>query len=156
MNFAQINLIVAGHFDTTPNQLMYDQRNDARKAAMLICNEVLKASTIKLARWYGKHQHTTPMRTLRVARNLIETDKTFRTRYKSALLQVQLQYNAELEKKTIKQVYNLNYRVREKGLSVSTRTRTLSITEQQLNTIEGTQVKKLLNQHHYVIQLSLL
>lgn len=160
MTHLDINLIVARHFGTTPEELMhsvkYPTGSFPRGVAMLICAGILKASTIKLAKWYGKRQHTTPLSSMVTARNLIETDKAFRKKYKAALLEVQAAYNAEIEKKTIKQIYNLNHRVRKKGISVRTRSRTLSITEAQLNGIEDTQLKKLLDTHHYAIQLSIL
>jgi len=76
--------------------------------------------------------------------------------YKAALLEVQSMYNADIEKKNIKQIYNLNHRVREKGISVRTRSRTLSCTEDQVNQIKDSQLKKLLENHHYAIQLLLL
>ena len=159
MTHLEINIIVARHFGTTPDDLMHSQKyvgSYPRCAAMLICKEVLKASTIKLSKWYGKHQHTTPLRALRTAHNRLEIDKAFRIIYKAALLEVQATYNAELEKKTIKQIYNLNHRVREKGISVRTRSRTLSCTEDQLLDLNDTQLKKLLDNHHYAIQLSIL
>lgn len=159
MTHLDINLIVARHFGTTPDELMYSQKYTGsypRCAAMLICHEVLKASTLKLRTWYHKNQHTTPMRALRVAHNRIDTDKCFRRLYKASLLEVQTAYNLEIEKKTIKQIYNLNHRVREKGIVVRTRSRTLSCTEEQLNDVKDNQLKKLLDNHHYAIQLSIL
>ena len=156
MTYLDINTIVARHFLTTTDKLMQARISDARSAANLICHEVLNASTIKLASWYNKRQHTTPMRAMRTAKGLIETNTTFRLLYKAASMEVQAAYNAEIEKKHIKQIYNLNYRVRQKGMSVRTSSRTLSINADQLNEIEGTQLKKLLNKHHYVIQLSII
>ncbi len=159
MTHRDINIIVARHFGTTADLLvssMKDPDCDARAAAYLICHQALGASTIKLAKWYGKHQHTTPMRVMRTANNLIDTDKKFRGKFKSALLEVQSTIHAEIEKKTIKQIYNLNHRVREKGIVVRTRSRTLSCTEEQLNDANDLQLRKLLTNHHYTIQLSIL
>lgn len=157
MTYLDINNIVARHFNTTPEKLMTARMCDARSAACLICHEVLKASTIKLAIWYNKHQHTTPMRAIRTARALIDTNITFRILYKAALMEVQIEYNAEAEKKEIKQVYNLNYRVREKGIVVRTKSRTLSVNEEKFRDIQDDiQLNKLLDKHHYVIQLSIV
>ena len=135
---------------------MKDIDSNARIFAYLICHEVLGTSSNRLAKLYGKHQHTTPMRGLHTAKGLMETNPMFHRMYKSALMEVQAVYNAELEKKTIKQIYNLNHRVREKGISVRTRSRTLSCTEDQLNDLNDSQLKKLLDNHHYAIQLSIL
>ncbi len=159
MTHLDVNKIVARHFGTTPELLMHSMKDvdaNARIFAYLVCQEVLKTSSNKLAKLYGKHQHTTPMRALRTAKGLIETNSVFRMMYKAALLEVQAAYNAEIEKKTIKQIYNLNHRVREKGISVRTRSRTLSCTEGQLNDLNDSQLKKLLDTHHYAIQLSIL
>jgi hypothetical protein len=157
MTYLEINDIVARHFGINTGELMTVRFCDARSAANLICVEVLKASTIKLAKWYGKNQHTTPMRAVRSARNLVETDKVFRLIYKAALMEVQYTYNAEISKKTIKQIYNLNHRVREKGIIVRTRSRTLSISADHLDDISAdSQLKKLLDKHHYAIQLSII
>jgi hypothetical protein len=159
MTYLDINAIVARHFGTTPNEIMYSQKyvgSYPRCAAMLICQQVLKASTLKLSAWYNKHQHTTPMRAIRTAHNRIEIDKDFRSMYKRSLIEVQMIYNAELEKKNTKQIYNLNHRVREKGIVVRTRSRTLSCSEAQLNSLNDSQLKKLLDTHHYAIQLSLI
>lgn len=159
MTHLDVNIIVARHFGTTPELLissMKDVDSNARIFAYLICHEVLKTSSNRLAKLYGKHQHTTPMRGLHTAKGLIETNPMFHMMYKSALMEVQAAYNAELEKKTIKQIYNLNHRVREKGISVRTRSRTLSINESQISEIQDTQLKKLLDKHHYAIQFTLL
>ena len=159
MIYEDINTIVARHFDTTPYLLMHSFKEhdcDARAAAFLICHLVLDASTLKLARWYGKRQHTTPMRAMRTAGNLVDTNKEFRSKYKASLFEVQATINAETEKKVIKQIYNLNHRVRKKGIVVCTRSRTLSITEAQLKDINDPQLTKLLTNHHYTIQLSIL
>jgi hypothetical protein len=117
---------------------------------------VLGTSSNRLAKLYGKNQHTTPMRGLVTAKGLVETNKTLRLMYKSAMHEVQSAYNAEIEKKTIKQIYNLNHRVREKGISVRTRSRTLSISENDLIDIKDTQLKKLLDKHHYAIQFTII
>ena len=170
MTHLDINIIVARHFGTTPELLVHSFKDvdaNARIFAYLLCHEVLQISSNKLARIYGKHQHTTPMRGLRTAKGLIETNETLRNMYKAALVEAQAMYklsvlqdkaklNALLEKKNIKQIYNLNHRVREKGISVRTRSRTLSINESQLTEIQDTQLKKLLENHNYAIQFKLL
>lgn len=159
MTFLDINIIVARHFGTTPELLMTSMKDvdaNARIFAYLIGHEVLKISSNRLAKLYGKHQHTTPMRGLHTAKGLVETNPMFHRMYKSALMECQAFYNAELEKKTIKQIYNLNHRVREKGISVRTRSRTLSCTEDEFFEMKDTQLKKLLDTHHYAIQLSIL
>ncbi len=159
MKHTDINIIVARHFGTTPELLMHSMKDvdsNARIFAYLICQEVLHTSSNRLAKLYGKHQHTTPMRGLITAKGLVETNKTIRLMYKAALLEVQSAYNAEIEKKTIKQIYNLNHRVREKGISVRTRSRSLSINESQISEIQDTQLKKLLDTHHYAIQFTII
>jgi len=182
MTYLEINAIVARHFGISTDDLVQSRKYatgaSSRAAAMLICHEVLKASTIKLAKWYGKHQHTTPLRALRICRNLIITDEVYKSNYtaafeecvkqhhedqikEAAMKKLQQMYEASLqhqeaEKKNIKQIYNLNHRVRKKGISVRTRSRTLSCSEEQLNEINDTQLSKLLNEHHYAIQLSIL
>lgn len=160
MTYLDVTIIVARHFDTTPDDVMYSTTYNKgtypRAAAMLICHEVLKASTIKLAKWYSKHQHTTPLRAMNTARNLIKTDRDFRAKFKAALYDVQIENLAMLEKKTIKQVYNLNYRVREKGIVVRTRSRTVSCSVEALEELKDSQLQKLLNTHKYVIQLSII
>jgi len=170
MTHLDINIIVASHFGISTKELMHSGKYSGsypRYAAMLICNQVLKASTIKLALWYNKHQHTTPMRSLRGAHHLLKTDPAFEANYQASLTEVlkrikiekaleQATNITELEKKTIKQIYNLNHRVREKGIVVRTRSRTLSINETQLSEIQDSQLKKLLDKHNYAIQLSII
>lgn len=156
MTYLEINIIVARHFGTTTEKLMHARFSDARSAANLICHELLQASTLKLAVWYNKRQHTTPMRAIRTAKGLIETNATFRMAYQAARLEVELAYKHEIVKKHIKQIYNLNYRVRKKGMSVRTGSRTLSCNYEQYNDIQDSQLKKLLNKHHYAIQLSII
>lgn len=160
MNFHDINRIVAKHFITTEEDVMsskiYNTGAHPRAAAMLICNDLLKASTLKLKNWYNKSNHTTPMRAMSTARNLINTDKVFRAKYRAALLECKILLEDEAEKKIIKQVYNLNHRVRKKGILVRTRSRTLSCTEMQLNELKDVQLDKLLTKHNYAIQLSII
>ena len=170
MTHLDINIIVARHFGSTVEDIMHSQKYSGaipRCAAMLICKVVLNAGTPKLKQWYGKHQHTTPLRALRMANNRLLTEDAFRKNYEASLLEVQSRYkiylmeqqallNARSEKKTIKQIYNLNHRVREKGISVRTRSRTLSCSEQQLKELNDSQLRKLLNDHKYAIQLSIL
>lgn len=159
MTHKEINTIIARHFGTTPELLMHSMKDvdsNARIFAYLICHEVLGTSSNRLAKLYGKHQHTTPMRGIHTAKGLAETNQTLRKMYKAALLEVQSAYQAEIEKKTIKQIYNLNHRVREKGISVRTRSRTLSISENDLSGIQDTQLKKLLDKHHYAIQFTII
>ena len=170
MNYLDINIIVARHFGTTPELLMCSMKDidaNARLFAYLLCQEVLKLSSNKLAKLYGKHQHTTPMRGLLTAKNLLDTNPIEAKKYYAALAEAQAMYklwlmqekatlNAMLEQKQLKQIYNLNHRVREKGISVRTRSRTLSINESQLTEIQDTQLKKLLENHNYAIQFSIL
>lgn len=159
MNHSDINRIVAEQFNTTPEELM-NARGYAgsypRCAAMLICHELLHASTLKLKEWYGKRQHTTPLRALITARNRIQCDKDFRIRYNAALLLVKALQTQENDKKQSKKVYNLNHRVKQKGFNASTRSHTIQCTADKLDQLNGKQLGKLLNDHHYVIQLQLL
>ena len=159
MDYKKINKIVAAQFNITPHELM-NVRGYAgsypRCAAMLICHEVLKASTLKLRDWYQKKDHTTPMRALTTAHNRLQLDKDFRMRYQAALFEVKASIVAEKEKKKQKQVYNLNHRVKLKGIDVSTRTHTVRCTEAHLAELKGKQLAKLIHNHNYVIQLQLL
>ncbi|MEI6061163.1 MAG: hypothetical protein WCR72_10665 [Bacteroidota bacterium] len=159
MTYQDINNIVARHFGTTPD-LLYSSPKEvdtiARAAAIHICRIVFKASYLKLMKWYCHKQHTTSMHSVVVAQNLFATNKQFRRKFNSALLESKSAYELEFAKKLKKQMYNLNYSLRKKGIVVSSRTRTVSISEADLKELENCQLYKLIHAHKYRIQFSIV
>jgi DNA-binding transcriptional ArsR family regulator len=157
MTYHDIDRIVARHFNVTVCELRSKSLKErivlARDASMLLCHEILKASSNRLCRWYDKRSHSTTLRALKVAGNMRDTDKLYRARIVAADQDCREFFTRWPDRK---QRFNLHYRVRAKGMILNTKTKTVSITEDQARILEDGQLKKLLIKHNYAIQYSIL
>ena len=157
MNFKDVNRIVARAFGINEQKIMSPiKKKDtilARSAAMLITHEVLRASSYRLCHYYKKKSHSTTLHAMTLARNMIDTDKTYRNNYYQAL-QKCIDFREKWPDR--KQRFNLHYRVRAKGMILDTKTKTVSVTQEQARILEDSQLKILLQKHKYAIQFSIL
>lgn len=152
----EIDRITARVFGITSSQLRSPSEKriiaEARHVAMYMCSKHINASSYDLCRLYDKKSHSTTLRSIHLVDDLIETDKVFRVKIEEIH---QLIINTTPTRKETKQRYNLNYRIRQKGLKVDIKNRTVSLTPDEESKIEIGQLKKLLSQHNYIIQYSI-
>ena len=152
----EIDRITARVMGITPSQLRSTSRKhkitDARGVAMFMCNHYINASSNNLCRLYGKKSHSTTLNSLRRVNGLIDTDPAFRDKIDEIH---KLISESTPHRKEIKQVYNLHYRLRQKGLTVDPKKRTVSLPPDEEKKIEFGQLKKLLSNHKYIIQYSI-
>ena len=157
MTYHDIDRIVARHFGVTVQEIHQDRKPDriiyARSAAMYLCNRILKTSSKRLCKFYDKASHSTTLNALKTARDLMFSDPAYREKLlKSENECLEFQKAWPL----LKQRYNLHYRVRSKGLVLDSKSKTVSITEDQIRILEHTQMQKLLHKHNYSIQFAIL
>ncbi len=124
---------------------------DARNLAMLKGKRHLKLSTLKLKKHYHKEDHTTIMSDIKSAQNLIDTDHLARLRDLHVEELIQLR-KEEIKKAT--QRYNLNSRIRKKGIVVDTKSKVISIPQE--NILKLKRSITLLKQLGYEIQYSII
>ena len=152
----EIDRITARVFGITSKQLrslsMKRKITDARGVAMFMCNKYIHASSNDLCRIYGKKSHSTTLNSLSRVNGHIDTDKIFRNKIDEIH---KLISESIPHRKEIKQIYNLHYRIRQKGLTVDSKKRTVSLPPDEERKIEIGQLKKLLSQHNYIIQYSI-
>jgi hypothetical protein len=153
MNHTNINRIIYKHFGIKRNLTSFSLKTiavKARFAAMLLCSEELGYSLHQIRRAYKRKSHSSIHHALVTARNLCETDKKYRQQV--ALARADVRY-MKTELKRRKQRYNLHYRLRQKGVTVNTPDRMISITpEQEMLITASDQPQKLLSKHNYLIQ----
>lgn len=152
----EIDRITARVFGITSKQLrspsVKRKITEARFVAMFMCNKYIHASSNDLCRIYGKKSHSTTLNSLSRVNGLIETDKVFQSKINEIH---KLISESTPHRKEIKQVYNLHYRLRQKGLTVDPKKRTVSLPPDEESKIEIGQLKKLLSLHNYIIQYSI-
>ena len=125
---------------------------DARNLAMLKCKEHFKLSDRKLCKIYGKSSRSTIMNAIKNAKNLIETDAQARDR---ALRIENLIQERKIELET-KRLYNLHYRIRQKGFHLDTQSKTVSIRPDQEDILRKGQLLKLIKEHGYNVQYAII
>ena len=158
MNYHDVHRIVARCFGLKVKELMSHSQSDqiikVRSAAIRINHDLLKYSFNRLKRIYGKRSHNTIGNAYRNSCDLYDTDKLYRDLYDKAHAEA---VNFLAAWKPRKQLYNLHYRLREKKLRVDSKHRIVSINpdKESLITASG-QLKKLLKQHNYSVQYSLI
>jgi hypothetical protein len=158
MNYHDVHRIVARCFGLKVKELMSHSQSDqiikVRSAAIRINHDLLKYSFNRLKRIYGKRSHNTIGNAYRNSCDLYDTDKQYRDLYDKAHAEAVIFINSW---KPRKQLYNLHYRLREKELRVDSKHRIVSINpdKESLITASG-QLKKLLKQHNYSVQYSLI
>lgn len=158
MNHHDIDRIVARYFKVNPAKMHSHNQQDfillARAAAIRLNHDLLKYSFNRLCRLYDRKSHNTAGNAYRNACKMYDTDKKFKSKYDRAHDDA-VNFLEKWGPK--KQRYNLHYRLREKEIHVSTKTRTVSISADQEPLISGSkQLKKLLKQHHYSVQYAIL
>ncbi|HNX87731.1 MAG TPA: helix-turn-helix domain-containing protein [Paludibacteraceae bacterium] len=157
MTHYDIDKIVARRFGITVRRLTTgtDRRKAtiARAMAVMLCYDVLKLSTLKLKKIYGKQAHSTIIENIQTARNLAETNRGYRTILDACRHEIEMKSSRS---KIRKQCYNLHYRIREKGIRIDSKQKTISVTEGEMIKISDRQTRRLIDRYHYSIQLSLL
>ncbi len=158
MNHHDINRITARHWKTRVQEINRKTRINQvlfpRLAAMLLCRQVLNMTLHQIRRAYSKKAVSTIYQVLQSACNLYDTDKHFRSRYDAA--------KAEAIRllpvfRSRRQRYNLHYRIRQKEFVVNNKHKAISITqEQEHDLIEDPQLRRLLKEHNYSVQYSIL
>jgi hypothetical protein len=151
-----IDNIIYTIFHVSPEKLhsLYGTANerDLRNLAMYKCREYLNWSYTRISKYYGRKGHNTAMNNVTSAKNLIETDKSFRQ--KNDMLDSWLIYKGLLKKK--KEQYNLNYRLRKKGFTVDYQSRTIDLPfPHNLQKMEVLKKSDLIKKNKYSVQLSL-
>jgi hypothetical protein len=136
------------HTDGGPREVC-----DARNLAMLKCKQFAGMGSVKLRKYYGKDSHTTILSDLKSARNQIETNTGARLYAADVDCRVELLMKKRLEKK---QCYNLHYRIRQKGLLLDMKSKTVSIHPDRRLELEKGQLMKLIKQHGYSVQYSII
>jgi len=127
--------------------------SDARKTAMYYRHFYLKESSLKLARAFGKKTHTTILFALKNCRDWSKTSPEFRDKFERIGSWIEIQIQTENHFRTIKQRYNMNYRMRRKGFNINYKSRTLILPAGM--DIEKNQQTRL-SHLGYAIQFSLL
>ena len=158
MNYHDVHRIVARCFGLKVKELMSHSQSDqiikVRSAAIRINHDLLKYSFNRLKRIYGKRSHNTIGNAYRNSCDLYDTDKLYRDLYDKAHAEAVIFLHSW---KPRKQRYNLHYRLREKNLPVDSKHRTVSINPEQESLITASgQLKKLLKQHNYSVQYSII
>jgi len=131
--------------------------NDARNAAMYFYKEVLKLSTLKIARAFNRKSHTTIMSDIKRAKNLIETDPLYRAKIELAKMMIDQELNKAIPVR--KKQYNTKQRLLSAGVVITTKKKQISLTPQKLEEMGKTDKKRLqcLNSEYgFTVQLSLL
>ncbi len=131
--------------------------NDARNAAMYFYREVLKLSTLKIARAFNRSSHTTILSDLKRAKNLIETDPLYRAKIEAAKTMIDQELTKVVPVR--KKQYNTKRRLLSSGVAITTKKKQISLTPQMLEEMGRTDKKRLqlLNaEYGFSIQLSLL
>jgi hypothetical protein len=126
---------------------------EARNLAMLMCREHLKLSSLKLKKIYGKDSHTTILSDLRSAQNLIDTESTANDRV--ILIDSRIR-QFEKKRRENRELYNLRYRIRQKGFSINVKSKTISVPTEKKEELEKSQFSKLLRRHGYNVQYSII
>jgi hypothetical protein len=126
---------------------------DARNLAMLKSHEHLGLSTLKLMKLYDKESHTTILNAFTSAKNLIDTNPLAADRALRLEMAIAQHTKNGL---TTKQLYNLHYRIRKKGFGLNRKYKTISIHPSRKDELRKGQVMKLLKQHGYNVQYSLI
>jgi len=158
MKYHDVHRIVARSFGMKVKELMSHSQSDqiikVRSAAIRINHDLLKYSFNRLKRIYGKRSHNTIGNAYRNSCDLYDTDKQYRDLYDKAHAEALVFMNSWAPRK---QRYNLHYRLREKNMPVDCKHRTVSINPDQESLITGSgQLRKLLKQHNYSVQYSIL
>jgi len=158
MNSRDIDRIVSKNFGISTKLIHSSSHEDkivmARAAAISLCRKYLGYPFTRLSKIYHKRSHNTSRDAVRNVENLIATNKAFAHRYGIACAQVEYAMD---EWKTRKQRYNLHYRLRQKNIPVEPKNQTISISpDQEKLILNSRQLKKLLKQHNYSIQYSIV
>jgi hypothetical protein len=157
MTHTDINRIIYKHFGIFKHLNSYSLKQiavNARFAAMLLCNEELGYSLHRIRRAYNRKSHSGVHHAITTCRNLCETDKAYRAKVEASRADV---LRMKIELKHRKQRYNLHYRLRQKGIIVNTSDRMISLKPDQESLITtGNQPQRLIKQHNYLIQYTLL
>lgn len=158
MNSRDIDRIVSKNFGVSTKLIHSASHEDrivmARAAAIALCRKYLSYPFTRLSKIYQKRSHNTSRDAVRNVENLIATNKAFAHRYQIACAQVEYALD---EWKTRKQRYNLHYRLRQKDIPVEPKNQTISIRpDQEVMITKSTQLKRLLKQHNYSIQFSIV
>lgn len=152
-----VNRVVARHFRISYEMIMKgnDKKRSvpARAAAMLLCRDLLKLSSLKQRKVYGKNAWSTILHNWKLASDLTETDPRYRKHLEDARNELMALQQRQRDRK---QEYNLHFRVRKKGIRVQAKDRTIICTEEQAAGLSDRQTMKLIRKHKYAIQLSLL
>lgn len=158
MNHTDINRIVARHWGIRSRDINLPTRKNEilfpRLAAMLLCRRLLKMTMHQIRKAYAKRAVSTIHQVLDSASNLYDTHKQFRTRFDATHAEA-IELMPEFRER--RQRYNLHYRIRQKKFRVTTPSKTISIThsqEQDLN--QDPQLRRLLKEHNYSVQYSIL
>jgi len=158
MNFQDVDRIVARNFKVKV-MLIHSPSHEkhiilARAAAIKINRDLLKLSFSRLSEIYNKRSHNTASHSYKVANDSYDTDKDFQSKFNQALEQ---SISFKSTWKSRKQKYNLHYRLREKDILVETKSRTISIRQDQEKLITGSsQLRKIIKSHNYQVQYSIL
>lgn len=158
MNHNDINRIVARAWKIPSRNINLATRRDEilfpRLAAMLLCRRLLKMTMHQIRKAYGKRAVSTIHQVLISASNLYDTDKRFRLLFDAAYAEAVILFP---ELKQRRQQYNLHYRLRRKNFMITTSLKTISITQSQDHELKkDVQLLKLLNDHNYCVQYSIL
>ena len=158
MNYNDIDRIVARTFKIKVSTIHSNSHKVevifARAAAIKLSHDLLKYSFNRLSKVYNKRSHNTAGNAYRVAGNMYDTDPEFRALFDQARNKAKAFLDGW---KPRKQRYNLHYRLREKEISVDNKSRTVSISPDQEHLISRSgQLAKLLKQHNYSVQYSIL
>lgn len=127
---------------------------EPRMVSMYIQHEILGISHPRICRYFHKRsKHAISIYAVQTISGLIVTQKKVSDRVKEC---IELYQNYEVSK--VKQRYNLHYRIRQSGIQVSGPNRTVYISWEDYNELEGTlreRINRLAKTHHYSLQLTI-
>lgn len=156
-----IDKIVAERMNVSVTEMHSDETrreiSNARAMGCLKLKQFLGWGTVRSRKHYGKDSHTTVMSALKTINNLINTGVKFdrQKTFADMSIRIDADIRKRLEFYKRKEIYNLNYRVRQKNIDLFHKDKTVSINLDELAKLDKKQVKKLLAKHNYKIQLKL-
>ena len=126
---------------------------DARLSAMYLHKELLLSSYPAIARHFGKKSHATCISAHKTVSGLVATNPEFSNKIS---LCRELFINHSPDK--AKQRYNLNHRIRQQNLRVSSKGKTIYLPASRQETLSGllhSRITTLCKAHNYALQLTI-